>query len=105
MPPLEIHPPTPGRIVLYRLTDADANLITQRRGTAGPGNPVAAGQAYPAMVVRTFGGGDAVNLQVLLDGFDTYWATSREQGEPPAGEKQATPGNIPPGTWCWPPRV
>jgi hypothetical protein len=43
------------------------------------------------MVVRTFGG-PAANLQVHLDGTDTYWATSRCEGEGP-------------GFWAWPPRV
>ncbi|GAA4560510.1 hypothetical protein [Planotetraspora kaengkrachanensis] len=32
------------------------------------------------------------NLQVLLDGNDAYWATSRTEGDEP-------------GRWSWPPRV
>lgn len=83
--------PTLGRIVLYTLTDADADVITQSRAGALIGNPARAGEQYPAMVVRTFGG-DAVNLQVHLDGGDLYWATSRQEGDQP-------------GTWCWPPRI
>jgi hypothetical protein len=50
-----------------------------------------AGHKYPAVVVSTFGG-EAVNLQVLLDGPDSFWATSRHEGDEP-------------GTWAWPPRV
>jgi hypothetical protein len=84
--------PTIGRIVLYRLTDADADLIRQTRLPAGVpmGNPVAAGEQFPAVVVAAYG--PYVNLQVLLDGVDSYWATSRAEGDGP-------------GTWCWPPRV
>lgn len=98
--------PTIGRIVLYTLNDGDADAINRRRKdfTARPdgpgnegfqghvGNHVQAGETYPAMIVRTFG--PSVNLQVFLDGNDTYWATSRAEGEP--GE---------PCKWIWPPRV
>lgn len=106
--------PTIGRIVLYTLTDAEAEAINKRRedykafeklhrpapaaGEPGAnghqahfGNSASAGQQYPALVVRCFGG-DAVNLKVELDGSDTYWATS------------ATPGNGD-GHWVWPPRA
>lgn len=108
--------PTPaiGRIVHYTLTQADADAINKRRndfaafqqtlaGTPDPGhrgasghvahvgNHAAAVEVYPAMVVRTFGG-PAANLQVHLDGTDTYWATSRTESEGL-------------GTWAWPPRV
>jgi len=104
------------RIVQYRLSSDDAVSINKRRDDfevfsratrgAAPGQPgatghvahvgnrVVAGEVYPAVVVRTFGAGPdcAVNLQVLLDGADTYWATSRCAG----------PGE---GQWFWPPRV
>lgn len=95
--------PTLGRIVHYVLSEADAEAVNRRRDdfdTATPGhtglqahvgNRAEAGQVFPATVVRTFGG-DAANLQVSLDGTDTYWATSRQEGDQP-------------GTWCWPPRV
>jgi len=106
--------PTIGRIVHYTLTEQDAEAINRRRadfaafqrshahphepgqpGATGHqahvGNPAAAGQVFPASVVRTFGGA-AVNLQVQLDGTDTYWATSRVEGAEP-------------GQWSWPPRV
>ncbi|MEU1810934.1 hypothetical protein [Micromonospora aurantiaca (nom. illeg.)] len=73
--------PTIGRIVHYTLSEHDADAIEARRGGArGVNNRAEAGQTYPAIVVRTFGG-DA-NLQVMLDGPDTYWATSRGEGEP-----------------------
>jgi hypothetical protein len=85
--------PTIGRIVHYTLSDYDAKEISSRRNEKGTpdGNFVERGQTYPAMIVRTFGG-DHVNLQVFLDGTDTYWATSRSEG---AGV----------GHWTWPPRV
>lgn len=103
--------PTIGRIVHYRLSQYDADAINKRRADAknlnaagvtvtlasqelGPqihvGNHATAGDVCPAMVVRTFGA--AANLQVFLDGNDTYWATSRTEGDTN-------------GAWTWPPRV
>jgi hypothetical protein len=93
--------PTIGRIVLYTLNKLDADFINQRRkqarenGRLGEiaihyGNDAAEGQIFPADVVRDHGG--SVNLQVKLDGTDTYWATSAAEGDQP-------------GTWAWPPRV
>ena len=90
-----MHQPTIGRIVHYTLTEQDAAQIANDRASAVDRtlrhNPVSPGQTYPAVVVRTFGG-PAVNLQVFLDGTDTYWATSRVEGDGP-------------GQWIWPPRV
>jgi hypothetical protein len=90
--------PTLGQVVHYQLGDTDVNLIIKRRvdlkaaGGGVVGNPVSAGEPYPATVVQVFGDDPYVNLQVHLDGYDTYWATSRREGTGP-------------GTWCWPPRV
>lgn len=109
--------PTIGRIVHYKLNDADAQAINKRRGDATtynranagaePGQPGAtghqshvgnhaeAGQVFPATIVRVFdpeGEYGTSNLQVILDGNDTYWATSRKTGD---GE----------GAWSWPPRA
>jgi hypothetical protein len=106
--------PSIGRIVHYTLTQQDAAEINRRRsdyqafrsnfsgpsdpGQAGAdghiahvGNHAAEGQVCAATIVRTFGG-PAVNLQVHLDGNDTYWATSRTEGTEP-------------GTWTWPERT
>jgi hypothetical protein len=46
------------------------------------------------MIVRIFGETpkSAVNLRVLLDGNDVFWATSRTLGEGPS-------------FWAWPERV
>ncbi|WP_426568079.1 hypothetical protein [Streptomyces canus] len=87
--------PTPGRVVMYRLTEDDARHITQHRTRNElRGNFVREGDRYPAMIVRAFPGNpaDAVNLQVLLDVEDTHWVTSARLGEEP-------------GTWAWPERV
>ena len=110
--------PSVGRIVHYKLAEYDAEAINSRRSDAGAfrrarsggpiepgepgrtghvehtGNSVAAGEVYPAVVVRVFGDSPngACNLQVLLDGNDTYWATSRAGGDGPC-------------QWSWPPRV
>lgn len=84
--------PTVGRIVHYRLSDADAAAI--RSLPTVHLNPVQAGQVCAAVIVRVWGDTpeSAVNLQVLLDGLGTYWATSRCQGD---GD----------GSWSWPPRA
>lgn len=75
--------PTIGRIVHYTLCQAGVNAINARRGTAHVGNRVAAGDVYPAMIVRVFGDTpeSCANLQVFLDGRDTEWVTSRTVGE------------------------
>ncbi|MDP9185616.1 MAG: hypothetical protein M3O29_08120 [Actinomycetota bacterium] len=105
--------PSIGRIVHYKISEQDAVQINKRRADAknlnaagvtlasqglGPqihiGNGVQAGDVYPAMIVRTWGGtrGSSVQLQVFLDGNDTFWATSVSEGD---GERN----------WQWPPRV
>lgn len=85
--------PTVGRIVHYRLTWDDAAQIAATRAGAA-GNPPSEGDVCAAIVVSTWGPttNSAINLQVLLDGPDSYWAPSRNVGDVP-------------GTWSWPPRV
>lgn len=103
--------PTIGRIVHYKLSAFDAEAINKLRADwkamatdrdqtphdgyqAHIGNAAEAGQVYPATIVRVFdphGDSGTSNLQVALDGNDTYWATSRRTGEDD-------------GTWAWPPR-
>jgi len=94
--------PTVGRIVLYVLTAQDAKEINRRRGDAadfardissapftpapvvGFGNEASEGDECAATVVRVFDPRvPTVNLQVHLDGNDTYWATSRTEGDGP----------------------
>ena len=102
---------TLGRSVHYTLNTSDAEMINRRRTDfaetvktngrppttghqAHVGNYAEAGQVFPATVVRIFDANETgtANLQVVLDGNDTYWATSRKLGD---GE----------GCWAWPPRV
>ena len=87
--------PSIGRIVAYKISESDAQNIGAIRGrAASAGNPIAAGDVYPAMIVRTWGKieGSAVQLQVFLDGPDSFWATSRMEGDQN-------------GQWSLPPRV
>jgi hypothetical protein len=93
--------PTIGRVVLYRLDAGDVAGIEERRAklaevlgvhTSALGNPVTAGQQYPADVVRVWSDTGPIQLQVRLDGSDSYWATSVAEGD---GERQ----------WSWPARV
>lgn len=100
--------PTIGRIVHFTVTEAQADAINKRRRdfhkhraldaqyadtgyVAHFGNEVRAGDVFPATIVRVFDVG-SVNLQVQLDGTDTFWATSAAEGD------QA-------GNWSWPPRA
>lgn len=108
--------PYVGAIVYYTLGSGDADAINSRRRDADAfrrkvyakglhgveagepgrtghvahtGNGAAEGDVYPAVIVRDWNEhSGTVNLQVLLDGNDTYWATSRLPGDGP-------------GTWCW----
>lgn len=93
-----------GRIVRYRLTEQDAQSVNKRRKDAENfgardnqtgyavhvGNTVTAGDEFPAVVVRVWPDG-LINAQVLLDGTDTVWVTSRPEGDGP-------------GAWHWPER-
>lgn len=94
--------PTIGRVVHYVLTEDDANTINRRRSGCATrervkvetlGNWAEAGDTYPATIVRVWNPtSTACNLQVLLDGADGAWVTSRIEGTGP-------------GTWSWPPRA
>lgn len=105
--------PTIGRILQYRLSDADAQQIWIRRDDAQKnhdvllatargtqhhvGNPVSGGLIVPLIVTAVwpneYGDGvPGVNGQALLDGNDSLWVTSAREGDDA-------------GTWSWPPRV
>lgn len=93
--------PSPGRIVRYQLSAADAEAINKRRADAQAcmnmhrahstgvqvhvGNPVEAGQVYPLFITRAWGSepDSAVNGQVFLDGNDVFWAMSVRVGDGP----------------------
>lgn len=98
--------PSIGRIVHYTLSDGDAVVINKRRADAYEskiasensgavvhfGNTCAQGDVFPMMITRVWNQDPGtVNGQVLLDGNDTYWATSRVPGEGP-------------GSYAWPVR-
>ena len=74
--------PSIGRIVCYRLSAEDVVAIKGNRTVRPTGNVVNEGEVYPAMIVRTWGNteGSRCQLQVFLDGADTFWATSRHEG-------------------------
>lgn len=90
---------TVGRIVHYRLSAGDVRAIMGQReqlatalgvSVAAIGNTVAEGDVVAALVARVFDErSGTANLQVTLDGRDSYWATSRSEGTAP-------------GTWAWP---
>jgi hypothetical protein len=100
--------PSVGRIVHYRLTEADALRINKRRADfdahrrtgeykdtgymAHYGNTVSVGDVFPAIVVRAFESVHGVNAQVFLDGTESLWVTSIAEGDKP-------------GHWSWPPRT
>lgn len=106
--------PTIGRIVIYCLTAHDAEQINRRRTTGAKiaqrieegawpsgaqahiGNEAYEGAKFPAVVVRNWDG-NMLNLKVMLDGTDEYWATSVHENRPATGIHDA-------GCWSWPER-
>lgn len=80
-------------LVTYQLNDGDVQVIdNQRANGASAGNFVSAGDVFPAVVVKNWG--TSVNLQVLLDGSDTYWRTSAPEGTGPGTFQRLTTGEI-----------
>lgn len=102
--------PSLGRIVHYRLNEYDAVMVNRRRADAQAsaiasattgavvhaGNATRAGDVFPMMIVRVWADEPTeitcVQGQVFLDGNDTLWVTSRQQGDAE-------------GQWFEPPRV
>jgi len=94
--------PTIGRIVVYTLSEHDADCINRRRvarphepawpagAQAHFGNSVVVGEAYPMVIVKVWNA-TMVNGQVLLDGNDVLWVTSVHEGAGPC-------------SWAWPKR-
>jgi hypothetical protein len=84
-----------GNVVLFRLSERDAADVNRRRlkkrstphdwhegAQRHVGDTVAAGDVFPMIITRCWGADDTiVNGQVLLDGSDTLWVTSRARGE------------------------
>lgn len=78
--------PQVGDPVLYHLSPDDCQAIRERRAENDyKGNDVSPGQVYPGTVVRVWGDipTSKVNLKVDLDGQDSHWITSVEQGTGP----------------------
>lgn len=95
--------PSVGRIVHLRLTAHCAEQVNKRRkdaqisqvakGNSGvvahTGNSAEEGEVLPMIIVRVWGTpgapteGTPVNGQLLLDGNDTLWVTSAQQGTLP----------------------
>lgn len=83
--------PSAGRIVQYKLTQANASQVNRRRprqrdDASVPihaGNQAYEGDIYPMLIVRAWGNEptSAVNGQVFLDGDDTLWVTSVTMGD------------------------
>jgi hypothetical protein len=79
---------TIGRIVHYRLTEEDAQLIRTLRASANqlalPAEmqefDVRAGEVYPAIAVKVYGPHQA-SLQVFIDAPFPLWAKGRSEGE------------------------
>jgi hypothetical protein len=63
-----------GRIVYFVVDEYIRDGIAQQRVGTG-GNRVYVGDIVPALIVRVWGN-VSVNLKLMLDGPDTYWATS-----------------------------
>jgi hypothetical protein len=100
--PALIQQPTIGRIVLYRLHEHDVRQIQRQRvnNRGFSGGTVEEGEIFPAIVVKVWESSPtgSVNLQVLLNGNDTYWI-------PDAPASVPDHVGIEPGFWAWPPRL
>jgi hypothetical protein len=85
--------PTVGRIVYYKLSELDANSINKRRedyrknpktdwpqgAQAHVGNQALVGHIYPMVIVAVWND-ELINGHVILDGNDSFWATSVKIG-------------------------
>lgn len=109
--------PTIGRVVLYTLTEQDAEAINRRRDHARThmdehransngvmvhvGNSVRQGNQFPMIITKVWGPDiySAVNGTVMLDGSDTFWATSRVVDIPTNDEDPIA------GMYRWPTRA
>lgn len=93
--------PSIGRICHYTLDQQDANEVNRRRDDARrnldwhrehqtgavvhAGNSVSEGDVFPLIITKVWSApaneNSSVNGQVLLDGDDTLWVTSVQQGD------------------------
>lgn len=102
MRPLEIHPPTLGRIVHYRgkqgLHAPRAAIVTATQASLDP-------RGIESGDVPALDSPEHVHLWVFTPGAQGGFAEFNVPHGEPADGQEATAGTIPPGTWCWPPRV
>lgn len=81
-------------LVHYVLSDGDVQILARIGAGRRVGLlPLAAGEEYPAMVVRNPVGGDADahDLLVFVDGTQPYFVRERVAGTGEAGTFNATP--------------
>lgn len=98
--------PSPGRIVLYVLSQQDCDTIQASRQRTAEllqihpsqiGNPVTPGDIVPAKIVRVWSEtSGCMNGQAILDGSDSLWLMSRNLDTAAEGEPKTH------GTWHWP---
>lgn len=102
MRPLEIHPPTLGRMVHYRgkqgLLAPRAAVVTATVDSLDP-RGVASGE------VPALDSPEHVHLWVFTPGEKGGFAEYNVPHGEAADGREPTADTIPPGTWCWPPRV
>lgn len=72
-----IEEPRLGQIVMYRLSYLD---IQQIATLPGPNNYVMRGHKFPMVITRDWGSNAGVNGTVFLDGTDSLWVTSIQNG-------------------------
>ena len=85
---------TIGMVVHYCMTERDCNFLKHQRMV---GNEPQPGSVYPAIAVHVWSTREA-NLQVFLDGRDTYWAPGCLSDSLDGNEHAR-------GTWRWPSRT
>jgi hypothetical protein len=83
--------PTIGRIVHYRISEADLLTIQRYRDAGAFINPYSIGEIVPMLIVKVWSD-TTVNGKAILDGQADLWVSSRTMGEQP-------------NQWCWPERV
>jgi len=83
---------TAGRIVLYMISRENAEEVNRRhiQNAGSVGQLLLGGEVVPAIVVWPHTDTN-FNGQAFLDGNDSLWLTSVEEG-------------VGPGKWYWPPR-
>lgn len=85
--------PTIGHVVILTISEEQAKKINEHRAVNSRvlgGNVAQAGEQYPLIVTAVWSE-SCLNGQAMLDGNDTLWITSAQQGDAH-------------GQWRWPTR-